>query len=207
MANKPEAVRKLVATAKKLHESHFGTFGRFKEHLPEQMSDDERKAYDLVKGARGIVPGPYKIWVRNLKLTEVMVHMGNHYQAQHTLSKAEIEIAVILTNGRWMAAYSSYEHEWMAEILGGLPAEKVQALIAGLPVSFEDARQQVIYDISSALLAPRLVPVGLYQRAVDTLGHDGLTDVIAFIGYFTTVSLTLRAYDVPAEAIGLDDRS
>ncbi|OYV00550.1 MAG: carboxymuconolactone decarboxylase [Burkholderiales bacterium PBB5] len=207
MATKTEAVQQLVAAAKKLHESHFGTFGRFKESPLDRMSDDERQAYDLVSGARGMVPGPYKIWVRNLKLTQVMVHMGNHYQAQHTLSKAEIEIAVLLTNGRWMAAYASYEHEWMAELLGGLPAAKVQALVAGLPTSFDDERQQVIYEISSALLAPRIVPVGLYQRAVDRLGHDGLTDLIAFIGYFTTVSLTLRAYDVPANAIGLHDRS
>ncbi|WP_339508505.1 MULTISPECIES: hypothetical protein [unclassified Pseudomonas] len=206
MATHPEAVKKLIAAAHKLRESHFGTFGRFKEHRHEEMSGDEKKAYDLVKGTRSMVPGPYKIWVRNLKLTEVMVHMGSHYQAQHTLSKAEIEIAVLLTAGRWMASYASYEHEWMAEVVGGLPAEKVQALVAGLPTSFEDARQQVIYDMSSALLAPRIIPVGLYQRAVGALGHDGLTDLIAFIGYFTTVSLTLRAYDVPANAVGLDDQ-
>ncbi|MFN7040175.1 MAG: hypothetical protein ACK4OH_03250 [Acidovorax temperans] len=207
MVTNPEGVKKLVATAKKLHESHFGTFGRFKENFPEQMSSEEKKAYDLVKGNRGLVPGPYKIWVRNLRLTEVMVHMGNHYQAQHTLSKAEIEIAVLLTNGRWMAPYSTYEHEWMGELLGGLPAEKVQALVAGFPTSFEEPRQQVVYEISSALLAPRLIPVGLYQKAIDSLGHEGLTDLIAFIGYFTTVSLTLRAYDVPSNAIGLDDRA
>lgn len=206
MATQPETVEKLIAAAHKLRESHFGTFGRFQEHRHEEMSGDEKQAYDLVKGTRNMVPGPYKIWVRNLELTKVMVHMGSHYQAQHTLSKAEIEIAVLLTAGRWMASYASYEHEWMAEVVGGLPAEKVQALVAGLATSFEDPRQQVIYDMSSALLAPRIVPVGLYQRAVESLGHDGLTDLIAFIGYFTTVSLTLRAYDVPANAVGLDDR-
>ena len=207
MDAKQEKVKQLIATAHKLRQSHFGTFGRFKETLPEQMAGDERKAYDLVKSARSMVPGPYKIWVRNLKLAEAMLPMGRHYQDQSSLSKAEIEIAVNLTAGKWMASYASYEHEWMAELVGGLPAEKVQALIAGLPTSFEDARQQVIYEVASALLAPRLIPMGMYKKAVDTLGDDGLTDLIAFIGYFTTVSLTLRAYDVPADAVGLDDRS
>lgn len=207
MAVHKDSIKRLVAAAEKLHASHFGTFGRFKEHAPEQMGGEERKAYELVKSSRGMVPGPYKIWLRNLKLTEVMLRMGMHYQDQSALSKAEIEIAVNLTAARWMASYASYEHEWMAELLGGLPADKVAALIAGLPVSFDDARQQVVYDITSALLAPRLIPFALYRRAVDTLGDDGLTDLIAFIGYFTTVSLTLRAYDVPANAIGIDDRS
>lgn len=182
---------------------HFGTFGRYQERPLEAMGEDERKAYDLVMKARGMVPGPYKIWLQNLKLTEAMVPIGLLYQRKSTLSKAEIEIVVNLTNGKWLAAYSTSEHEWMAEAIGGIPAEKVQALIAGLPTSFEDARQQVVYEITSTLLAPRVVPRGLHQRAVNLLGDAGLTEVVAFIGYFTSVSLTLRAYDVPANALGL----
>lgn len=80
----------------------------------------------------------------------------------------------------------------------------MQALIAGLPTSFEDPRQQVVYEITSALLAPRVVPTGLYRRAVNLLGDKGLTDVTVLIGYFTCVSLSLRAYDVPCNATGLE---
>lgn len=186
-----------------LKSSHFGTFGRYTERPLEQMSDEERSAHDLVMKARGMVPGPYKIWLQNPKLTKAMLPIGLHYQGESSLSKGEIEIVVNLTNGKWLAAYSNDEHEWMAELLGGLPAEKVQALIAGLPTFFDDPRQQVIYETTSALLGPRVVPQGLFKRATDLLGDAGLTDVIAVIGYFTTVSLTLRAYDVPANAVGL----
>jgi len=35
------------------------------------------------------------------------------------------------------------------------------------------------------------------------LGHVGITDVITLIGYYTSVSLTLAFYDVPAGAQGL----
>jgi len=55
-----------------------------------------------------------------------------------SLSKAEIEIATNLTNARWLAGYSNYEHEIIGERDGGLPPEKVEALIAGLPTSFGD---------------------------------------------------------------------
>ena len=198
-----EAVRKLIETDEKLRTLNFGTFGRFKESSLDEMSDDEQKGYHLVMDARGMVPGPYKIWLQNRKLIEVMLQMGLHYHSESTLSKAEIEIAVSLTSGKLAAAYSSYEHEWIAEVVGGLPAEKVQALIAGLHTSFEDPRQQIVYELTSTLLEPRIVPSGLFHRAIELLGHAGLTDLIAFIGYFTTVSLTLRAYDVPASAVGL----
>src|SRR3984957_11542232 len=183
--------------------SDFGNFGRYTELQLDEMTADHRKAYELTVGQRGEVPGPYKIWLQNPKLIEVMVPLGGYYQGHSSLSKAEIEIDTNLTNARCLAGYSNYEHEIIGERDGGLPPEKVEALIAGLPTSFEDARQQVVYEITSALIAPRVVPTGLYHRAVNLLGHAGITDLTVLIGYFTCVSLSLRAYDVPSSAVGL----
>jgi 4-carboxymuconolactone decarboxylase len=183
--------------------SDFGTFGRYTELPLDKMTADQKTAYEFTVKQRGEVPGPYKIWLQNPKLMEVMVPFGAYYQGHSSLSKAEIEIATNLTNAKWLAGYSNYEHEIIAERDGGLPPEKVEALIAGLPTSFEDPRQQVVYNITLALIAPRVVPTGLYRRAVKLLGHPGLTDLTVLIGYFTCVSISLRAYDVPSSAVGL----
>jgi 4-carboxymuconolactone decarboxylase len=188
----------------KTSDSDLGTFGRYSELPFDRMTADQKKAYDFTVKERGQVPGPYKIWLQNPKLMEVMVPLGVYFQGHSSLSKSEIEIATNLTNARWLAAYSNYEHEMIAEKAGGLPPEKVQALIAGLPTSFEDPRQQVVYEITSALIAPRVIPTGLYQRAVNLLGDAGLTDLTVLIRYFTCVSLTLMTYDVPSNAVGLE---
>jgi 4-carboxymuconolactone decarboxylase len=185
------------------YSSDFGTFGRYTELPLDKMTPDQKKAYEFTVKERGEVPGPYKIWLQNPKLMEVMVPLGAYYQSHSSLSKAEIEIATNLTNAKWLAGYSNYEHEIIAERDGGLPPEKVEALVAGLPTSFEDPRQQVVYQITSTLIAPRVVPTGLYRRAVELLGHAGLTDLTVLIGYFTCVSISLRAYDVPSSAVGL----
>ena len=182
----------------------FGTFGRYRELPIEKMTTDQKRAYEFTMKERGQVPGPYKIFLQNPKLIEVMVPLGTYYQDHSSLSKAEIEIATNLTNARWLAAYSNYEHEMIAEKDGGLPPDKVQRLIAGLPTYFENPRHQVVYEITSALIAPRVVPAGIYRRAVNLLGDTGLTDLTVLIGYFTSISLTLMAYDVPASAIGLE---
>jgi 4-carboxymuconolactone decarboxylase len=183
--------------------STFGTFGRYTEIPLDQMTPEQRTGYDLEVKERGEVPGPHKIWIQNPKLLEIMIPMGKYFQQSHSsLSDAEREIVVNLTNGKWHAAYSNYEHEMIGE-KAGLPPEKVQELIAGLPTSFENPRQQVVYQMTCALIAPRVVPTGLYRRAVKLLGHAGLTDLTVLIGYFTAVSLTLAAYDVPSSAIGL----
>lgn len=57
--------------------------------------------------------------------------------------------------------------------------------------------------MTCALIVPGIVPQGLYERAIKLLGDRGLTDLTVLIGYFTSVSLTLVAYDVPSNAVGL----
>jgi 4-carboxymuconolactone decarboxylase len=95
--------------------SDFGTFGRYTELQLDEMTADQRKAYESTVGQRGEVPEPYKIRLQNPKLIEVMVPLDAYYQGHSSLSKAEIEIATNLTNARWLAGYSNYEHEIIVE--------------------------------------------------------------------------------------------
>ena len=182
----------------------FGTFGRFEEMPVDAMSPEMRDAYAFTKELRGIVPGPHKIWLANPALSKTIVPTGAYFQTRSTLTKAEIEIVTVLTNARWQASYGTYEHEKIGERQGHLPADKVECLIAGLPTEFDDPRQEVVYRLASALVAPRIVPVGLYRRAKKLLSDAGVVDVTVLIGWFTMVSATLNAFDVPSDATGLD---
>lgn len=182
----------------------FGTFGRFTETPAEQMPESMRAAFEFTKRLRGGVPGPHKIWAANPALLQTIAPTGAYFQTDSTLTKAEIEIATCVICGRWGAAYASFEHEKIAELLGNLDPDKLQALITGRPTSFDDARQQIVYELATALAAHRIVPLGLFRRARDLLGDTGITDVTVLMGWFTAVSLTLMAYDVPSNASGLD---
>jgi len=182
----------------------FGTFGRYEEVPVPKMTAGMKEAYEYPMQLRGIVPGPHKIWPANATLSRTIVPVGAYYQKQSTLTKAEIEIVTVLTNARWHSAYGTYEHEKIAEKLGHIPAEIIACMIAGLPTKFSDPRLQVVYELAYALVQPRIVPVGLYKRAKEALGDAGIVDVAVLIGWFTMVSMTLNAYDVPANATGLN---
>jgi 4-carboxymuconolactone decarboxylase len=184
--------------------SDVGTFGRFVETPIKEMDADVRSAYDYTLKLRGAVPGPHKIWVSNPKLLRTIDRTGAYFQTESTLTKAEIEIATNVMCGCWRAAYSSYEHEKMGTEVAHLAPEKVAALIAGLPTSFDDARQQVVYELSSTLAAARVVPVSLLRRAQGLLGDAGIVDVTVLMGWFTMACLTLMTYDVPYDAVGLE---
>jgi 4-carboxymuconolactone decarboxylase len=181
----------------------FGTFGRYTETPVAEMPPEMHSAYEYTLRLRGVVPGPHKIWLANPKLSKAIVATGAYFQTDSSLSKAEIEIVTNVINGRWLAAYGNYEHEKIGVELGGLEPRKVEALISGLPVSFDDPRQQVVYELAATLAQPRVVPAGLYHRAKETIGDEGIVDVTVLMGWFTSVSLTLAAFDVPANAVGL----
>jgi 4-carboxymuconolactone decarboxylase len=196
--------KEVQALANKLRKPEdFGTFGRYREVPVADMNSEMKDAYDYTMQLRGLVPGPHKIWLANPELSRTIVPVGVYYQKDSTLSKAEIEIVTILINARWLSAYGTYEHEGIGELLGHLAPEAVQRMIGGQTVSFADERQQVVYDLASALVRPRIVSAGLYQRAKQALGDAGIVDVAVLIGWFTMVSMTLNAFDVPAEAQGL----
>jgi 4-carboxymuconolactone decarboxylase len=180
------------------------TFGRYTEISLDQMTPEQRTGYRfLVDGPRGRLPGPYKIWVHNPKLVHAAAPLGQHFTpGQSSLSEREREIAVVVITSKWHSAYPTAAHERRgAEV--GLPAAAVEAIIAGLPTSFPDAREQVVYEMAMALAGGRLVPQGLHDRAVKALGHEGVTDVIVLMGYYTAVSLTMNFYAVPAGSPGL----
>ncbi|MFI6567261.1 carboxymuconolactone decarboxylase family protein [Streptomyces sp. NPDC050534] len=181
----------------------FGTFGRYRETPVEEMSPETRSAYEYTRQLRGLVPGPHKIWLANPKLSKAIVATGAYFQEDSSLSKSEIEIVTNIVTGHWLAAYAVYEHEKIGVQLGGLQPEQAEALIAGLPTSFDAPRQQIVYELASTLVQPRVVPGSLYRRAQETIGVEGIVDVTVLMGWFTSVSLTLAAFDVPSNAVGL----
>jgi len=180
------------------------TFGRYAEIPIDTMTPEQREGYRfLVDGPRGRLPGPYKVWVHNPKLVHAAAPIGQHFTpGQSSLSEREREIAVVVITSRWHSAYPSAAHETRGKEVG-LPAAVVEAIIAGLPASFTDVREQAVYEMAMTLAGGRLVSQGLYDRAVKVLGHESITDVIVLMGYYTAVSLTMNFYAVPAGAPGL----
>ena len=72
-----------------------------------------------------------------------------------------------------------------------------------MPTSFDDEREQIVYEMAMVLSQGRWVPRGLYERAVKALGHVSITDVITLMGHYTSVAMTLAFYDVPDGAPGM----
>jgi hypothetical protein len=80
---------------------------------------------------------------------------------------------------------ANYEHEIIGQEAGKLAPHQVEALMAELPTSFDEPRQQVVYELATTLAQAREVPNGMYQRAKSLLGDAGIVDVTVWMGWFT----------------------
>jgi 4-carboxymuconolactone decarboxylase len=179
------------------------TFGRYAEIPYDKMTPEQQDAYRSLIESRGRLPGPNKIYVHNPKLAKVMGPLGAYFRTGYSLSEREREIAVCVTNSHWRSAYPTAAHEKSAKA-AGLPAHKVDAILSGLPTAFDDKREQVIYEMTICLTNARWVSRGLYDRALEALGHEGITDVITLMGFYSSVSMTLSFYDVPTGSTGME---
>ena len=179
------------------------TFGRYAEIPLNQMTPEQQEAYSSRLEVRGRLSGPSKIYLHNPKLAKVIGAVSAHFRKGYCLSEREREIAVAVINGKWHSAYPTHAHERAAKA-AGLPNDKVEAMLAGVPTTFSEPREQIVYEMAICLANRRWVPHGLYERAVEILGHVGITDVITLMGHYTSVSMTLAFYDVPAGATGMD---
>src|SRR5499427_3954271 len=178
------------------------TFGRYAEIPFDQMTPEQREGHRSLIEIRGSVGGPSKIWVHNPKLAKAAGPLGAYFRTGYSLSEREREIAVCTICSKWHSIYPTNAHERAAKA-AGLPADKVEAILSGLPASFSDTREQAIYEMATCLANSRWVAKGLYDRAVEALGHEGVTDVITLMGFYSSVSMTLAFYDVPAGAQGI----
>ena len=179
------------------------TFGRYAEIPYDDMTPEQQEGYRSLLETRGPLGGPRKIWVHNPKLAKAIGPLGGHFHPGHySLTEREREIAVIITNSKLRSAYPTAAHERRGKEVG-LPTEKVEAMLSGLPTSFEDEREQAVYEMAICLTNSHWASKGLYDRAVKALGHVGITDVITLMGHYSSVAMTLAFYDVPAGATGM----
>src|SRR4029453_383990 len=122
------------------------TFGRYAEVPFDRMTPEQQEGCRLLIETRGQVGGPNRILVHNPGLAKVMGPLGAYYRTGYSLSEREREIAVCVICSAYHSAYPTAAHELAAKN-AGISNEQVEAILAGQTTSFEDEREQVIYEM------------------------------------------------------------
>lgn len=164
--------------------------------MEADMTPEQREVCaEVVAGRRGKIPAPMIAWLRNPELARRSQAVGELLRFETGLEPHLSELAILACGRHWTS-----HHEWVAHkalaLKAGLDPEIIAAVAARREPVMPDERHQVVYDVSSVLLATGRLPGGLYARALACLGERTLVELVGILGYYCMVSLTLNAFEL-----------
>lgn len=160
---------------------------------PEALSAEQRAVLDVVQGTRGRIPTPYRVWIHSPQLARRLQPLGSFLSGGTSLGKAEIEIAVLFLARHWCADYMFAVHAREAHE-ADLEDGVIAALDAGTVPVLADPRQASVYAVVAALAETGIPSDAVFDAAVSALGHNGIAELLALCGYFTSVGLAMKLY-------------
>lgn len=164
---------------------------------PAEMSDRQKDLFDAIAGPRGgVVRGPFAIWMRHPDLVDKANEFGNHLRAGTSVPAHLSELGILVTAHFWQASYEWFAHAGTAEKVGIDPAV-IEAIRTGATPRFSDDAQEIVYTLSRELYETKFISDSVYERALDILGQDQVIDLVAILGFYTMVAMTLNGFQAP----------
>ena len=176
-----------------------------------EVSTDQRALYDAftkrvgsnfsafkTMSDDGALLGPWGVWLQVPKTGETIRQYIESVESMPGLSKKAVQVVTLTTAAFFNAAYEAYAHAAVGA-QAGLSEHQIATLTAGEMPADLDEESIVAALVASKLLRGGPLPGPLYKHAVAKLGQDGLNHVVFTVAQYCLVSMTLNAYDVPAE--------
>ncbi len=173
---------------------------RIPDLTPASMTEAQNEVFNLIaSGPHQRVVGPYPAWLQSPELAKRARALSEYLRFQSAPSKRHAEIAILITGRHWKAEYEFYAHAELAR-KAGVEEHIIKALAAGRRPEFSSAEDATVYDLCTEMLSTRRVSDATYKRALDTFGMQTLVELIAIMGYYCMVSITLNAFEAPLPA-------
>ncbi len=164
----------------------------------DAMTDEQRRIHDeIAAGPRGRVEGPLKVWLLSPGLADHAQKLGAYMRFHSRLEPRLSEIAICVTGAHFKADFEWWAHSRFAHD-AGIPEAVTEAIRKGEAPALDAPDQQVVYDAAIELNRDHSLSDETHARAVEILGLPALVDLIAIVGYYHMVSLTLNVFQIPA---------
>ena len=168
----------------------------FKALSPAQQKQYERISRTRKPGPDDQFGGPFDPWLRSPEVAQRAMSLGNFIWERTSVGRRIVELAIIVTGRHWRSNVEWVAHARMAREQG-VSDEVIQAVFEQrIPESAPDDELLTI-NVCRALHETQELPRALYNSAVAAWGEEGLMEIIQTIGFYTFVSMTLNAFNIP----------
>lgn len=172
---------------------------RIKEIPESELTAEQAKVFrDLVAG-RGTLLTPYKIWIHSPKLAAALETVGTFLNKQGSLTEREVELLVCIAARHWQGEYVWAQHVKRFPRLGFSQAV-IEALSTGQIPPLNNERERVVCELANSAMQPGAGPDEVFARAEQLLGRNGIAEVLALLGYYSSVAMAVKLHRVPVPA-------
>jgi 4-carboxymuconolactone decarboxylase len=166
---------------------------------PAQLTADQQAVVDeMLAGPRGVVIGPFVATLRSPELTRRLQQLGEYLRYNAALPPKLREMAILLTAREWKQGFEWDVHAPLAAN-AGLGPGLIAAIAEGRGPASMDPGESLVHAVFTELHRTRAVSDATYSAASTEFGEQGVIDLIALIGYYTTLAMILNVAQTPSE--------
>jgi len=165
----------------------------------EKMTDAQKKSADeLIAGPRGALIGPFVPLLRSPELMSRLQRTGEYLRFHNSIGQKLTEFVILLTARQWAQQYEYDVHGPLA-LKAGVKPELIAAITAGRRPIGMATDEEAAYDFCTELRQNQSVSDATYDRAVKAFGEQGVIDMSALVGYYTTVAIIMNVARTPLD--------
>jgi 4-carboxymuconolactone decarboxylase len=169
---------------------------RLSEIDDKELTPQQRRIYDQVKRVRGQVRGPFAIWLRNPELAESCLKLQDMFASRVRLERRLVQLMILVSARIATAQFAWFIHEPHA-VKEGISSEIVEAIRERRVPNFARADERLVYDITLELNTTRTLSEATFNRGMALFGEEKMVELIAGVGFYVMVAMTLNAFGVP----------
>ena len=183
---------------------------RLHRYVPDELSPEQRRLYDAItqgprsKGpqlvplmdAEGRLEGPFNALLLSPDVGTALQELGSTIRYRTALSDRAREIAILEVSAHRRADFEWYAHERIGRA-AGLSEDEITAIRRGKKIATLDPGETLVRRLVRMLLRERDLDRAAFEEARDVLGARALMDLIALVGYYDTIALSLRVWRTP----------
>jgi 4-carboxymuconolactone decarboxylase len=170
---------------------------RIADWKPEELTPAQRQVHDaIIAGPRRRVEGPLRVWLLSPGFAERAQELGAFCRYNTSLPPRLSELAILVTGAFWQAGFEWHAHAPIA-LKAGLAADAIEAIRLGNFPKFAREDERAVYEFSRELWTKRRVSDATYRRIAELLGKETVVELVAILGYYGLISMTINTFEVP----------
>ena len=163
----------------------------------DKMTDAQNKAAaEILSGPRKAVVGPFIPLLRSPELMSRLQKVGEYLRFNTKLGSNMSEFIILQ-----MARHMTQQFEWDSHadlaLKAGVKQETITAIAEGRRPTSMTEDEETVYEFCSELRQHQCVSDAAYAPVVKRFGEQGVIDITALCGYYTTLAYVMNVARTP----------